>query len=292
MDKVAEALIFLTQLTGVGIVKQNKVYVPFLKEDFDDESLSEFVLFHEQKITPAELKFAWNYAKRISESVGEDVSVHTITVFDELYPKQFMDLDNKKPLLLFAKGNIDALQYGTLGVIGTRNPSERSVNVERIMVQQAIEWTNSAIVSGLALGCDYVAHRATLDAKGVTIAVLPCGFNHISPPNHTYLANEIVKTGGCLLSEYEPGLYADKYMFVRRDTLVAGLSQKLFVVECGLNSGTMYTVKDASKLGRQIGCMNLVDMKFEGNENIMTEYGAQGVTNYGDWKSFLGFNGV
>ena len=76
-------------------------------------------------------------------------------------------------------------------------------------------------------------------------------------------------------------------MFVRRDSLVAALSQKLLVVECGENSGTMYAVKEAVKLKRDIACVNLVDMKFDGNEIVMNEYGAKGITNYCDWGRFL-----
>ena len=65
---------------------------------------------------------------------------------------------------------------------------------------------------------------------------------------------------------------ADKYTFVRRDTLVAALSDKLFVVECGLNSGTMYAVTDAVKMERPIGCFHPNDITFEGNGLIIKQY--------------------
>lgn len=288
MDKRVKMLIFLNQLSGIGIVKQNKVFIPFLAENPDEESLTDFVFANMSKIMPVEIKFAWDYANRAEERLLADSSVHTITVFDELYPKQFLDLGDKKPVLLFAKGNVDALARESLGVIGTRNPSERSVGAEKVMVTQAIEWTGRSIVSGLALGCDYIAHRTALDVNGCTIAILPCGFKHISPPSHTSLANEIANSSGCLLSEYEPTFSADKYMFVRRDTLVAAFSQKLLVVECGLKSGTMYAVNESAKLGRPIGCLSLDDLQFDGNENIITEKGGQRIVGYTDWGQFLG----
>ena len=287
MEKVI-ALLLLRKLNGVGVVKQNKTYVPFMNENKDEKDLFEFILSKEKKLTQADLDVAYEQAKKEYDAVMSDSSVNVISIYDAEYPKKLNDLEDKKPVLLYVKGAMEALSRESLGVIGTREPSERSVVAESKMVEQAVKWTNRSIVSGLALGCDYVAHRTTLRQGGCTIAVLPSGFNHISPSSHVALAEEIASSSGCLLSEYEPNMMADKYTFVRRDSLVAALSDKLFVVECGLNSGTMYAVKDAVKMKRPIGCFYPNDVSFEGNMFIVQQQNGYPITVYSDWNQFLG----
>lgn len=280
--------LFLRKLNGVGVVKQNKTYAPFMNENKDEKDLFEFILSKEKKLTQADLDVAYEQAKKEYDAFITDSSVQVLSVFDVNYPQKLNDLGDKRPVLLFVKGDLNALSRESLGVIGTREPSDRSVAAESKMVEQAVKWTGRAIVSGMALGCDFVAHRTALDNDGCTIAVLPSGFNHIYPMSHIDLAKEIAESSGCLLSEYTPEEMADKYTFVRRDTLVAALSDKLFVVECGLNSGTMYAVTDAVKMERPIGCFHPNDITFEGNAYIMTEYNADSITVYSDWDRFLG----
>lgn len=98
------------------------------------------------------------------------------------------------------------------------------------------------VVSGLALGCDKIAHETTVNENKITIAFLPCGLNVISPSSNKKLAKSIIEQGGCLVSEYEPDKKVFKRSYVERDKIVAAFSDIVFVLQCGEKSGTMHTV--------------------------------------------------
>ena len=112
----------------------------------------------------------------------------------------------------------------------------------------------AVVVSGLALGCDKIAHEATVDEGKATIAVLSSGVNIVTPASHKNLAKSILATGGCLISEYETNVKANRSYFVERDAIVAALSDVTFVVECDVKSGTMHTVDAASEYKRRLSC--------------------------------------
>src|SRR3989344_8759566 len=127
------------------------------------------------------------------------------------------------------------------------------------------------IVSGLALGVDSIAHQATLDSGGLTIAVLPTSLDQIYPASHLNLARQIVAGGGCLISEYPPGTEAYPSNFIARNRLVSGLADVLLITEAAKNSGTMYTAGFALEQGKTVmavpgnifvpgseGCNNLI----------------------------------
>ena len=107
------------------------------------------------------------------------------------------------PFALFYKGNINLLQSHNLNVavIGVLNPDEKVELTETIVTEEILK-SGATIVSGLALGCDSIAHRTALKNKGKTIAILPSSLNNIIPKENVDLANEIVEQGGLLVSEY------------------------------------------------------------------------------------------
>ena len=131
------------------------------------------------------------------------------------------------------------------------------------------------VVSGLALGCDKIAHQTTVEEGKITIAVLPSGVNVIKPDSNKNLAQNIIKTGGCLVSEYEPNKNVNRGSYVERDKIVAAFSDAIFVVEGGVKSGTMKTVKAANDYQKQIYSY-LPDERpegsYDGNEFILNEF--------------------
>ncbi len=98
---------------------------------------------------------------------------------------------------------------------------------------------------GLALGCDKIAHETAVNLGKKTIGVLPSGVNVITPAANKGLAERIIETGGCLISEYEPDAGVTKATYVERDAVIAALSDATVVIECGVRSGTMHTVDAA-----------------------------------------------
>lgn len=282
MNKFKEILL-LKNLKRVGKATIYKKYWNLLE---NSKSLDELAVELESFFTREDIDKAKNTALEIYESViNSDIKV--ITVFDKEYPQKLLDMGNKKPLMLYIKGNLDALNKPNIAVIGTRKPSKSSQEFEESLVKNILKDRDVAIVSGLALGCDKIAHQATVDLNKTTIAVLPSGVNVIKPKTNEKLAEEIINSGGCLVSEYEPSTKVFKGNYVERDRIVAALCDATLVIECGIKSGTMHTVNAAEEYNRQIFAYlpeNYSKDTYDGNEFILNNKDAKLVRNIDDLK--------
>lgn len=268
MIKLKEIL-FLNSLKGVGKATIYKTYWDMLKNSDDFYDLVSEVELN-SKFSTDEIKKAMDNAERLYDDLLNS-EIGIITVFDENYPKKLNVMENKRPLILYVRGDVNVLTKPNIGIIGTRKPSKLSQEFEQNLVKNIVS-TNRVVVSGLALGCDKVAHQTTVDENKITIAVLPGDVINVKPASHKNLAEEIIKTGGCLISEYEPGTRVQKGNYVERDKIVAAFSDAIFVVECGVESGTMHTVNFAKEYNRQIYSY-LPDERsggsYDGNEFIL-----------------------
>ncbi|GHV59200.1 hypothetical protein FACS1894103_2110 [Campylobacterota bacterium] len=178
-----------------------------------------------------------------------------ISVFDSEFPKIYTTVENDgdKPYLLFYKGDVSLLDDigKNVAVIGLINPEgtikERAVKAVNELVKGGMN-----IVSGLAKGCDTIAHRACIDAGGKTIAILPSPLAQIFPAENRELAEEIVDRGGLLLSEYykKPATKFDATKrFIDRDRLQAMFSKAILLSasyrEGEGDSGSRHAMKKA-----------------------------------------------
>lgn len=169
------------------------------------------------------------------------------------YPTALHALGGARPVLLYAKGDLSLLQSpaSILGIIGTRQPSpEGLAAAHRIAYEEAEK--GRVILSGLAYGCDAAAHHGALEATGRTIAVIATGLDRAHPEAHQALQDRIIASGGLVLSEYPLATPVNTYRLVARDRLQAALSAELLVIECGVQSGTMHTVRFAERYRRPI----------------------------------------
>ena len=273
MNKLKE-LLFLKNIKGLGKVKINKNYLSLLNElsDLDDLIAT---MEYEYNIPLDNLEQAKQKAETKYENIINDSDITVITVFDDNYPKQLHLMKNKKPLILYVKGNVEALSKENIAFIGTRKPSKISEEFEKQTIKSILKDNDRIIVSGLALGCDKIAHQATVDEKKITIAVLPSGVNLITPASNKKLASQILENNGCLISEYEPDARAFKGNYLERDNIVAALSDAIFVVECGIKSGTMHTVNFSRKYNTPLFTYLPNERPYEsfgGNEFILNEF--------------------
>ena len=272
MIKLKEIL-FLKNLYRVG---KSKIYTTYWKMLEDCDALYDLADVVEKNFdfSSNEIKKAMDNSEKMYDDIV-NLEMEIITVFDENYPEKLNVMGNKRPLILYARGNLDALTKSNIGIIGTRKPSLLSQEFEQNMVRNIVNSTDRVVVSGLALGCDKIAHQATVDENKITVAVLPGDVFKIKPASHKKLAEEIINAGGCLISEYEPGVKVQKGNYIDRDKVVAALSDALFVVECGINSGTMHTVDFAKEYERPIYSY-LPDERpegsYDGNEYILKNY--------------------
>ena len=169
------------------------------------------------------------------------------------YPTALHALGGSRPVMLHAKGDLGLLQSpaSILGIVGTRHPSPEGIAAaHRIAYEEAEK--GRVILSGLAYGCDAAAHHGALEATGRTIAVIATGIDRAHPEAHQALQDRIIASGGLVLSEYPLTTPVDTYRLVARDRLQAALSAELLVIECGVQSGTMHTVRFAERYHRPI----------------------------------------
>ncbi|MCO6450523.1 MAG: DNA-processing protein DprA [Caldilineales bacterium] len=122
---------------------------------------------------------------------------------DDFPPHRGAVKNSEKPIFVFYRGNLSLLTADSknVAVIGLLNPDQEIEAVEREFVARMVE-NGAVIVSGLAFGCDTIAHRQALDSKGRTVAILPGPLNDVLPAKNRGLAEEIVRNEGLLISEY------------------------------------------------------------------------------------------
>ncbi|MDO8490217.1 MAG: DNA-processing protein DprA [bacterium] len=216
--------------------------------------------------SPAALLQAGFSEKFIAEYCSERTSISPKQAFQRMcnegvravlqtepdYPQTLNDLYDS-PYVLFYRGVLPTSNERMLAVIGTRRCSSYGAHTTALFVKECVQ-NECVIVSGLALGIDALAHRATLDAHGRTIAVLGGGVdrNTIGPRQNTLLAEEIIQAGGCVLSEYPVGMAGLHWHFPMRNRIVAALSAGVLVVEAPLKSGALITADIALNINREV----------------------------------------
>ncbi|HBM3143422.1 TPA: DNA-protecting protein DprA [Klebsiella oxytoca] len=180
----------------------------------------------------------------------EQPSCYLLTAEDPLYPPQLRAIVDF-PGALFVYGNTSLLSSRQLSVIGSRAHSWYGARWGKLF-SVALAGYGITITSGLALGIDGIAHRGALEGKGKTVAVLGNGLREIYPRRHQALAEQIIRNGGAVISEFPlftPPLPGN---FPRRNRIISGLSAGVLVVEAALKSGSLVTVRYALEQGRDV----------------------------------------
>ncbi len=219
----------------------------------------------------------------------DDFSIGYATLLDSDYPELLKNIYSP-PLLLFYRGKPFPTSSGlSLGVVGTRKPSEYG----KSMTAQIVEPVAAAgvtIISGLAYGIDTVAHKAALKAGGRTIAVLAHGLDSIYPPQNRTLAEQIMEKGA-LISEYEPGSKMERWNFPARNRIISGLSQGVLVTEGSLSSGAMLTAKFALEQNRDLYALpGHVNLENAQGPNHLIRNGARLISSAADLLQDLGLD--
>ncbi len=174
---------------------------------------------------------------------------------DILLPEDFPVLLREMahpPPRLFIKGDPKSLFEGfPLALVGTRRPSGYGLRAAHHFSRELVQ-AGVTLVSGLARGIDAVAHQAAVLAGRPTVAVLGHGLDRIYPLQNKTLAEEILAVGGCLVSEYPPGVGPQPFHFPRRNRILSGLCHGTLVVEAGRKSGSLITARHALDQNREV----------------------------------------
>ncbi len=175
---------------------------------------------------------------------------HLLTIDSEDFPPLLARSPNA-PAALFVVGAVEPLWGAQVGVVGSRNPTSGGRDNARTFSTEFAK-AGLTITSGLAEGVDAEAHRAALDARALTIAVMGTGPDRIYPAGNRDLAHAIVASSGALVSEFPPGTGARRENFPRRNRIIAGLSLGVLVVEANMRSGALITARLAAESGREV----------------------------------------
>lgn len=180
---------------------------------------------------------------------AHSLQVKILTREDAQWPARLNEIYDP-PLILYVRGNADALLRPGIAIVGTRHPTPYGIGMaERLACDLATH--GLVIVSGLARGVDTAAHRGALKG-GKTIAVFGTGVDEVYPKANKKIADSIVDSGGALISEFPLGSFAAPQNFPIRNRIISGLALGVLVVEAGEYSGTRITARCALEQSREL----------------------------------------
>jgi len=174
---------------------------------------------------------------------ADAVDASLVTVMDDDFPHLLNPLP-ACPAMLWFKGDLRCLQHPAVSIVGSRRCTEYGVEQASIFSREIVS-SGISVISGGARGIDAAAHRSALKQEGKTVAIMGCGLSIVYPPEHGGLFDEIVQTGGLIMSEFPCNRPPRPEYFPRRNRIVSGLSTTTLVVEAALRSGALITARIA-----------------------------------------------
>jgi DNA processing protein len=173
-----------------------------------------------------------------------------ITRGEAEYPERLMEIFDPPPVL-WIRGDAALIQRPGIAVVGTRYPTVYGSGMGEMLARD-LALRGLTILSGMARGIDTSAHKGALAARGKTVAVWGTGIDVIYPKENKKLAEEIVATGGTIVSEFPLGTFPAPQNFPLRNRILSGLSVGVLVIEAGEHSGTRITARCAMEQNRDV----------------------------------------
>lgn len=302
--------IWLSLIKGLGCVRKNKL----LKMYGTPERIYELSKSDLLKIDGIGEETATNIIETKNEKIlnyhikyMKENNIDIIHICEKSYPqilKQIYDA----PVSLYIRGNKKILNGENVGIVGCRDCTDYGKKAAKYFGYNLSKEKSINIVSGLARGVDSYAHWGSVGANievkgdkncgkkysgcgkqnidcGKTIAVLGNGLDMIYPKENIELANEIIRNGGAIISEYPCGTKPDKMNFPARNRIISGISQGIIVIEAKEKSGTLITVDFALEQGRDVFVVpgNINSMNSFGTNDLIKQ-GAKMITSYEEIK--------
>lgn len=197
------------------------------------------------------------------------------------YPERLREIYDPPPVL-WVRGAVDLLSRPSVAVVGTRRPSIYGSGVAEILARD-LAARDVLVISGMARGIDSAAHKGALAAGMPTVAVWGTGIDVIYPKENKKLAEEILGTGGAVVSEVPMGTFPAPQNFPRRNRILSGLSLGVLVVEASENSGTRVTARCAIEQNRELFAVpGNVTSRNSWTPNTLIKQGAKLVATWED----------
>ena len=216
--------------------------------------------------------------------------IRALSLADDDYPQRLKNCDDA-PLVLFYKGTANLNRARVINIVGTRHCTAYGQDLIRRFVSELKSLCPEVlIVSGLAYGVDINAHRQALANRLDTVGVLAHGLDYLYPTRHKQTADEMLAQGG-LLTEFLTNTNADKLNFVRRNRIVAGISDACVLVESAAHGGGLITTSIARDYNRDVFAFpGPVGAPYsEGCNNLIRDHTAQLVSSAADFVHALGW---
>ncbi len=198
------------------------------------------------RITAKQLNLA---RREVSEWLDRGLDVRT--VLDPTYPRNLHDVFDRPPLIFIAGHWLEERDARSVAVVGSRGASAEGLRRGARLSRELVE-AGFTIVSGLAQGVDSAAHIGALKAGGRTVAVMGTGLDHRYPKRNAALADQILKDGGALITQFFPHQGPRPWTFPMRNVVMSGLSLATVVVEAGQTSGARMQARMALYHGRAV----------------------------------------
>ena len=220
----------------------------------------------------------------------EEHRIQALTLTSDDYPQRLTECPDA-PIILYYTGNADLNQKRIISIVGTRRMTTYGEDIIRRFVRDLRQFCPEVmIVSGLAYGVDVCAHKQALAEGYPTVGVLAHGLDQIYPYRHREVAAQMVNHGG-LLTEFMTQTNADKPNFVRRNRIVAGISDAVIVVESAAKGGGLITAEIAQSYARSVFAFpgNVGQIYSEGCNNLIRDNGAGLISNASDFVKAMGW---
>ncbi len=180
----------------------------------------------------------------------DKANIRLISANSNCYPNLLRKI-TRQPPILYVRGEVDILDLPQIAIVGSRKPTPTGQALAGEFAAD-LSQCGFTVTSGLALGIDAFAHRGALAFSGATVAVLGSGLLNVYPKRNQGLAEEIVQSGGALVSEFALNTVARPSHFPQRNRVVSGLSCGVLVVEAALKSGSLITARFALQQDREV----------------------------------------
>ena len=217
-------------------------------------------------------------------------NIRVLCLGDDNYPKRLEDCADA-PLVMYCGGNANLNQSRVINIIGTRHCTTYGADfIRRFIHDLKALCPEVLVVSGLAYGVDINAHQQALAVGYETVGVVAHGLDYLYPAAHKDVAREMVNHGG-LLTEFMTCTNADKGNFVRRNRIVAGMSDACILIESAAHGGGMITAGIAFDYGREVFALpgRVGDHFSEGCNNAIRENKAMLLTSVEDFVKAMGW---
>ena len=252
----------LTKIPGIGEVIARKIKDPQVLRDAE-----------------AELEFTGRHGIRICYYQDND------------YPDRFRQCEDA-PIIFYRKGNADLNSTKSLSIVGTRNATEYGRKMCDELIKDLVSMGHKPlIVSGLAYGIDIHAHKSALKYDLPTVGVLGHGLDKLYPPAHLQVARSMVENGA-LITDFPSGTKIDPANFIRRNRLIAGLSDATVVIESGNKGGALITADMALSYNRDLFAFpgRVTDLYSKGCNQLIQNNEAALITSAADLEFQMGWN--